>query len=164
MRWQYEVGERAKNGEIQVNTGFPALDARILHSLENPDLALYKILQAAYKFSFLLAPISLLFMWLMFIWKRGLTLYDHAVFVLYSLSFASLVFIVLALVNQAPWLEWLSVPLLFVALPAHMFFHLKGAYALSWWSTIWRAPLLFVSAWLSLTLFVIAIVLLGLGG
>jgi Protein of unknown function (DUF3667) len=163
-RWQDSVSEAAKSGEINVNTGFPALDARIVHSLENPDLALYKIQQAAYKFSFLLAPISLLFLWLLFIWKRGITLYDHAVFVLYSLSFAALVFILLALVNKVAWLEWVGAAVLFAGLPAHMFFHLKGAYALSWWSAIWRTPLLMLSAALSLIVFVLLIVLLGLAG
>ncbi len=163
-RWQDQVSAAAKSGEIKLNTGFPRLDARIVHSLENPDLALYKIVQAAYKFSFVLAPISLLFLWLLFIWKRGITLYDHAVFVLYSLSFAALVFIVLALVNEVPWLQWVGTGVLFAGLPAHMFFHLKGAYALSWWSAIWRTPLLMLSAALSLNVFLVLILLLGLAG
>lgn len=163
-RWQDAVREAARNGDITVNTGFPQLDARILHSLENPDLALYKVQQAAYKFSFLLVPISLPFMWLLFIWRRGLTLYDHVVFTLYSLSFASLVFVVLAVVNDVPWVEWLGALLLFVGVPVHMFFHLKGAYALGWFSALWRSLVLMLFAFLSLTIFFIAIVLLGLGG
>ena len=125
------MSEKAKSGEVNVNTGFPELDARIVHSLENPDLALYKTQQAAYKFSFLLVPISLPFMWLLFIWKRGLTLYDHAVFVLYSLSFASLVFVIVALTASVPWLAWLGGTICSAsACRLHMFFHLKGAYAL----------------------------------
>jgi hypothetical protein len=136
----------------------------VLHSLENPDLALYKTQQAVYKFSFLLVPISLPFLWLLFLWKRGLTLYDHTVFVLYSLSFASFLFIIIALTNQTPWLEWLGAGLLFVGMPAHMFFHLKGAYALGWWSTIWRTAFLLLFALISIAMFAILIVLLGLGG
>jgi hypothetical protein len=162
--WQDAVREAARNGDITVNTGFPRLDARILHSFENPDLALYKIQQAAYKFSFLLVPISLPFMWLLFIWRRGLTLYDHVVFTLYSLSFASLLFIVLALVNDVPWLEWVGASLLFLGMPVHMYFHLKGAYALGWFSALWRSLFLMLFAFLALTIFFIAIILLGLGG
>jgi Protein of unknown function (DUF3667) len=162
--WQEVLSESAKTGDISVDTPFPRLNERVLHSLENPDLALYKTQQAAYKFSFLLVPISLPFLWLLFVWKRGLTLYDHTVFVLYSLSFASLMFIVIALTNQAPWLEWLGGSLLLLGIPAHMFFHLKGAYALGWWSAIWRTSLLLVFALASLAIFGIAIMALGLGG
>lgn len=162
--WQDQVREAAKSGEISVNTGFAALDARILHSLENPDLALYKVQQAAYKFSFLLVPLSLPFVWLLFLWKRGVTLYDHAVFVLYSLSFASLLFVVISLLNTAPVLEVVGGALFTFGMPSHMFFHLKGAYALSWWSAIWRSVLLMLSALLALSLFFVSIILLGLGG
>ncbi|MBY0563180.1 MAG: DUF3667 domain-containing protein [Hyphomonadaceae bacterium] len=162
--WQDALQNAARNGDLRVNTGFPALDERILHSFENPDLALYKVQQAAYKFSFLLAPISLPFLWLLFVWRRGHTLYDHMVFILYSLSFASLVFVLVALVNDVPWLEWLGAGLLMLGLPAHMFFHLKGAYALGWWSALWRVWFLFLSAILALSVFVIAIIVLGLGG
>ncbi len=162
--WQERLSEKAKNGEVTVNTGFPELNARIAHSLENPDLAIYKTQQAAYKFSFLLVPISLPFIWLLFIWKRGLTLYDHAVFVLYSLSFASLVFVIVALTASVPWLAWLGGTIFGLGMPLHMFFHLKGAYALGWWSAIWRTSLLLLFALIATTVFVILIVLLGLGG
>ncbi len=162
--WQERLSEKAKNGEVNVNTGFPELNARIVHSLENPDLALYKIQQAAYKFSFLLVPISLPFMWLLFLWKRGLTLYDHAVFTLYSLSFASLVFIIVALTSNVPWLAWVGGTAFGLGMPAHMFFHLKGAYALGWWSTIWRTSFLLLFALIAMILFVVMIVVLGLGG
>lgn len=162
--WQDALRNAARNGDITVGTPFPALNQRILHSFENPDLALYKVQQAAYKFSFLLVPISLPFMWLLFIWRRGLTLYDHVVFTLYSLSFASLLFIVLALVNDVPWVEWLGALLFFPGLPVHMYFHLKGAYALGWWSALWRSCLLLLFASLALSLFAALIFVLGLGG
>jgi hypothetical protein len=52
--------------------------------IASPDLALYKIRQAAYKFSFLLVPISVPFIALLFLWKRGVTVYDHVVYTLYA--------------------------------------------------------------------------------
>lgn len=162
--WQARVSEAAKNGDITIGTPFPQLNARVLHSLENPDLALYKIQQSAYKFSFLLVPISLPFIWLLFIWKRGLTLYDHVVFVLYSLSFASVLFVVVALSTKVAWLEWLGATLFGLGLPVHMFFHLKGAYALGWWSAIWRASFLILFAWVAFAVFLLTIILLGLTG
>ncbi len=163
-RWQDELAEAARNGDITIGSGFPQLDARILRSLENPDLALYKIQDAASKFSFLLVPISLPFMWLLFIWRRGLTLYDHVVFTLNSLSFASVAFVIVALTAGIQWLGWLGGALFGLGMPAHMYFHLKGAYALGWWSAIWRTSFLLLFALVSLSIFVLAVVLLGLGG
>ncbi|HVY84237.1 MAG TPA: DUF3667 domain-containing protein, partial [Caulobacterales bacterium] len=61
-------------------TGDAARDAKINERLHNPELLFYKIEQAAYKFAFLLIPISLPFISLLFLWKRGVTLFDHAVF------------------------------------------------------------------------------------
>lgn len=163
-RWQDRVAEAARNGEINVNLGSEAINRRVLHTLENPDLALYKVQNAAYKFSFLLVPLSLPFMWLLFVWRRGHTLYDHAVFTLYSLAFASLLFVVIALTAPVPWLAWLGGTLFGLGLPVHMFFHLKGAYGLSWWSAIWRVWFLYLFAIIALSLFVLAIVVLGLAG
>lgn len=162
--WQEALSQAARNGDISVGTPFPELNERILHSFENPDLALYKVQQAAYKFSFLLVPISLPFVWLLFFWKRGVTLYDHTVFVLYSLAFASLVFVVIAVANGVTWLEWLGQILFGLGMPLHMYFHLKGAYALGWFSAIWRTFFLATFAFIALSLFTLAIIMLGLGG
>ncbi len=162
--WQDNLREAVRTGRVKVNSGFPRLDAQILHSLENPDLALYKIQQAAYKFSFLLAPISLPFVWLLFLWKRGLTLYDHVVFVLYSLAFVSVLFVVTVLAAQTPWTQWLAGFLIGVGLPAHTYFHLKGAYALSWWSALWRTLFMLAFALVALAIFLLSIILLGLTG
>jgi hypothetical protein len=162
----YDVlGEQARNGEIDINTGFKSLDKKLMKKLENPELAVYKIQNTAYKFSFLLVPISLTFMWLLFFWKRGVTLFDHAVVVLYSLSFMSLLFVLGAL--TAMWAGGLFGPVMWVisiAIPVHMYFHLKGAYSLGWFSALWRTFFLLVFCTLALSLFVLAIVVLGLAG
>jgi hypothetical protein len=165
-RWQDEVRVRAERGDIQFNTGYKAVDERIKKKLLNPDLALYKIQQAAYKFSFLLVPLSLPFVALLFLWKRGFTLYDHGVFVLYSLSFMCLLFIVLALLSS--WFgeaaETATGPLAVFGPTAHMFFHLKGTYGLGGFSALWRTVLLLFFALIVLSIFVGLIVILGLVG
>jgi hypothetical protein len=97
-----EIRKGAESGEITVNTGSPAFDARIRENLLNPELAIYKIQNAAYENAFLLVPISLPLVWLMFAWRRGTTLFDHAVYILYSLSFVSLLFIVVSLLSMIP--------------------------------------------------------------
>jgi hypothetical protein len=59
--WQEELRAAVDRGDVTVNMGHPALDARALETLRNPDLALSRIQEAASKFSFLLAPMSLPF-------------------------------------------------------------------------------------------------------
>ena len=55
----------------------------------------------AYKFSWLLIPISVPFLWLLFPFSRRYHLYDHTVFVTYSLSFMMMLVIVSS-VGSAP--------------------------------------------------------------
>lgn len=145
-----------------VNVGWKPLNEAIEHSLENPELALYKVQNAASHYAFLLAPISLPFVWLMFFWKRGVTLFDHIVYILYSLSFVSLLFIAWMLVSRIPGaMGWLTAPLL-IAGPVHAFFHLKGGYKLKTFSALWRMPVLLVFALICLLIFLVLILVLGL--
>jgi hypothetical protein len=166
-RWQDELATAARNGEINVNLGHPYLDQRALETLRNPDLALYRVQEAASKFSFLLAPLSLPFIALLFLWKRGVTFYDHVVYALYALSFASILFITLMIggaifgANGAA-MTILSNVLMVGALPVHTFFQLKGAYALGWWSALWRTFFMLLFALIVATIFLILIIILGL--
>jgi len=135
-----------KASTIKANTGWPAADAALRHAAANPELTLYKLKSSGSKLSFLLVPISLPFLWLLFFWRRGVTMYDHAVFALYSLSFMSLMFVAAFLLNYAgasavlPWLICL-------APPAHMYAQLRGTYALGRRQALWRTvALLCISA------------------
>jgi Protein of unknown function (DUF3667) len=160
---QTEAAEMGGVNSVRID-GMPELSERIREKLGNPELALYKIQQTAYKFSFLLAPISLPFIALLFLWKRGLTLYDHVVYALYGLSFAALVFVAAVLLSMNMWTAWAPTWLVLSAIPIHTFFHLRGAYALGWWSAAWRTLLMLLFAVIALTIFIVAIVLLGLTG
>jgi len=163
--WQEQWRDAVRRGDVTVNFGNPELNKKVLKKLENPDLILYKLQQTAYKFSFLLVPISLPFVALLFLWKRGLTLFDHTVFVLYSLSFVSLAFIAIALLVMSPFdASGLIAAIVVLGLPTHAFFQLKGAYALGWFSALWRTTLLLFFAMIALMLFFTAIVFLGLVG
>lgn len=153
-----------ERGEIKVNTSWAGLDKQIKKKLENPELAFYKIQNAAYKFAFLLVPISLPFVWLLFFWKRGLTLFDHTVYILYSLSFVSLLFITLSLLVYIPGALDLISPWWIFAIPVHAFFQMKGGYNLGWFSALWRTPVLMVFAALGLAIFLVAIIVVGVTG
>ena len=147
---------------LPVNTGDKKLDAKIRHKLENPELALYKLQQAFYKFSFLLIPISIPFVALLFLWKRGFTLYDHGVFVLYSLTFISWLVMALAVGTRiggvVSALLWMTLPF---AIPVHMFYQLKGAYGLRTFSALWRTWFLLWFCAIALGLFVAAVTILS---
>ena len=134
------------SGDPNTRNSWPAIDAAIKHALVNPELTIYKLKDSASKFSFLLVPISLPFLWLMFFWRRGITMYDHAVFTLYSLSFMALLVAVLALfymagMKGAAWILLCFIP------PIHMFMQVRGTYALGVFSSLWRTvALLFVAS------------------
>jgi hypothetical protein len=137
--WKEELSKLKNDGKWKPNTGDTALDKKLTEKLENPELALYKLQQAFYKFSFLLVPISIPFVALLFLWKKGFTLYDHGVFVLYSLTFMSLLVMVVAAAARIGGVvegaAWVAAPFI---IPAHMYYQLQGAYGLKTFSTLWR--------------------------
>lgn len=161
--WQEELRAAVDRGDVEANLGHPALNARALQTLRNPDLALYQIQDAASKFSFLLAPLSLPFIMLLFLWKRGVTLYDHMTYALYALAFAAILFSSVVLLGKLPWIGWTATWLL-MALPVHMYFHLKGAYALGWWSATWRTFFMLNFAVIVASIFFTLVIILGLAG
>ena len=160
--WQAQVADIAKDVGEQGQTN--GLTRTVAKKLKNPDLALYKLQQTIYKFAFLLVPLSIPFVALMFLWKRGFTLYDHGVFVLYSLTFMSL--LLMAVVVLATTLKGAGVIAGTVAAliaPVHMFAQLKGAYSLKVFSTLWRTVALLIFCEMAATLFIVSIIYLGLG-
>ena len=119
--WQERVAAKARP-----HVGDPGLKGKINRALVNPDLALYKLKSTAYKFSFMLIPISLPFLWLMFFWKPGVAMYDHGVFALYSLSFMSLLFTVAALMAMMGVSSAVVAMCVIFVPPVHMFAQLRG--------------------------------------
>jgi uncharacterized membrane protein (DUF106 family) len=153
------------NGDLKVNTGDKALDKKLLKKLQNPELTLYKLQQTFYKFSFLLIPISIPFVALLFLWKRGFTLYDHGVFVLYSLTFmAMLIMLTAGVMRFGGVVAALAALAASIAAPVHMFAQVKGAYGLSTFSALWRTVMLLLFCSLALALFLAAVVMLGVAG
>jgi hypothetical protein len=161
--WQDGLREVAQSDDFVVVDGNDTLNERIRRKFENPDLALYQVQDAASRFSVLLAPMSLPFIALLFLWKRGVTLYDHMAYALYALAFAAMLFSAVVLIGKIPWIGWAAAWLL-LALPVHMFFHLGGAYALGWWSATWRTFFMLNFALVVAVIFTMLVVVLGLAG
>jgi uncharacterized membrane protein (DUF106 family) len=162
--WQAQLKDATARGEFNI-TGDKDLDKKVLKKLQNPELALYKLQQTFYKFAFLLVPLSIPFVALLFLWKRGFTLYDHGVFVLYSLTFIAMLTMALFLLSRLGSAAFgLATTATVFIVPAHQFFQLKGAYGLSAFSALWRTILLLCFCSIVLTLFIVVVILLGFGG
>ena len=173
-RWQDELAQEARAGKITVGFGGPVVEERVRTALQNPDFAIYKIQQKAYKLSFLLIPLSLPTLWLLFAFRRGVHTYDHVVFALYSLSFMSMLFVVIALIAKidptaGAHLSGATTGIsggiagaLIFAVPVHMFAQLKGAYRLGVGGALWRTAVLLLSSMVTLGIFAALIVVVGL--
>jgi hypothetical protein len=132
----------------------------------NPSLLVYKLQTNAYKFSWALIPISVPFLWMLFLHRRRYRAqykaYDHLVFVTYSIAFMSLAlvaFVLLRAVGLGGGL--LNLALILVA-PVHIYRQLRGAYLLSRGSALWRTAMLLWFSTIALTLFMLLLVAMGL--
>lgn len=117
----------------------------------NPQLAIYKAQTNAYKYSWMLIPLSVPFVWLLFPFNRRFGGYDHTVFTTYSISFMiALVAVVSLLVyfnlGSIGWVLLLYAPL-------HMYRQLRGTYRLGRWGAAWRMLALSLFAWIAIALF-----------
>jgi hypothetical protein len=142
-------------------TGYAFFDHAIEKWKQNPGLMAYKLQSNSYKFSWLLIPLSVPFVWLLFAWRRKFGVYDHAVFVTYSLGFMTLFYVVLVLLGGigvgTATLATLGaiVPLI------HIYKQIKGAYGLSRFSALWRTLMLsFLIFWI-VFLYIDLLLLLG---
>lgn len=131
----------------------------IENARNNPDLVSMRVQDAASKYSWLLIPFSVPFMWLLFPFRRRYNTYDHAVFVTYSLSF------MMMLVVAGGLLVALGMPsfagLLFFVPPFHMYRHLKQTYELGRFSAVMRTMALLTFAFIAAALFLVTAVALG---
>ena len=147
---------------LKIESGVPALDALVRHGLENPQLTLYKVQSNAYKFSWALIPISLPFVWLLFFWRRDLHLFDHAVFVTYSIAFMTLLATACVLAIQVPAIAGFGGALLVFYPLFHMYRQLRGAYQIGRFGALIRTSLLAAFSATALLLFGALVLALGL--
>jgi hypothetical protein len=154
--------------ETDLNVGWPAAQARLERNLkelkDNPALAFYKLKIASYKYSWALIPLSVPFMWLLFFWRRDIHLYDHAIFVTYSISFMMMFLILLTLaaafgVSGAIWGTALG-----IVPPLHLYKQLRHAYKLSRFGAWLRLFLLSIAISIVLTIFFVLLLMIGMLG
>jgi hypothetical protein len=144
-----------------LKTGWDRLDQGFAKANKNPNLALYKMQSSAYKFSWALIPLSVPFLWLLYAWHRRFRLYDHAVFVTYSLAFMSMLVIALTLLGKAGLGEdWVAIAAMIVP-PVHMYRQLRGAYGTRRRWAMLRMILLVMFACMILTIFFMLLLAIG---
>jgi hypothetical protein len=107
----------------------------------------------------MIIPLSVPFVWLLFPFSRRFRLYDHTVFVTYSLCFMTLL-VIAGVVFQSVGLASLAA-LLWLIPPFHMYRQLRGAYALGRWGALWRTMLLTMFALLVISLFIALVAGMG---
>ena len=140
------------------------LNAAWIKAKENPALLAYKLQNNAYKFSWALIPISVPFLWLLFLHRRRYRqykAYDHIVFITYSIAFMSLGLIALSLLRPIGLPEVLSGLAITFVPPIHIYRQLRGAYQLSRFSAIWRTFVLINFAFMAMLLFFLLLVAIG---
>lgn len=151
----------------EVATPWPWLNAAIDKARKDPELLLYKVQANAYKFSWALIPISVPFLWILFLhrgrYREQFTGYDHLVFVTYSIAFMSLWLITWGLLSALGLRGGLVDLALLLVAPLHVYRQLKGAYGLSRFSALWRTFVLLIFAAIALMLFGLLLLVLGAG-
>jgi hypothetical protein len=140
-----------------------AFDRAYQTAKQNPSLLIYKLQTNAYKYSWALIILSVPFLALLFLW-RWRPLYDHTVFVTYSITAVS----ILTTIGSLLVLAGVSSGAVFLAatlfIPWHMYRQLRGGYGLRRFSALWRTLFLLLFAALALILFTIGLVTLGVLG
>jgi hypothetical protein len=151
------ANEKAKKGigtdiDIQNSSSIPYVADLIDHAKSNPELTLYKMKKNASGLAFLLVPLTLPFLWLLFAFNRKFVMFDHAVFALYSLSFMCFL---MSTITVLTYFEFNMIAALLFAFvpPVHMYAQLRHAYSLGTFATLWRTIALLFIALISLSLF-----------
>lgn len=149
-----------------VDTGWARLDKGLRKANENPQLLSYKLQTSAYKYSWALIPLSLPFLWLLFLHRRRYReryrAYDHLVFITYSIGFMSMLLIAFVLLRAIGIQSGLVNFLFLLIPPVHIYRQLRGAYGLSRLSALWRTAVLIVVAAATMLLFAALLLALGI--
>jgi hypothetical protein len=117
----------------------------------------------AHRFAILLLPVTALMMGLLFAFQRRFFLYDHLIFSMHSLSFMGLLLSINDLLGALGVIGAVT-GLLSLAMPVHLFVHMRGVYRTSIFGTVARMTLLFVMTCVVLLIGIVLLVMVGLAG
>jgi hypothetical protein len=165
---QADVAKADVQGDTDIDIGWPALQQRLEHGArelkDNPSLAFYKLKIASYKYSWALIPLSVPFLWLLFFWRRDIHMYDHAIFITYSISFMMMFLIILTLANAFGVSAAIWGVALGIVPPLHLYKQLRYAYGLSRFGAWLRLFLLSIAISIILVIFFMLLLTIGMLG
>lgn len=134
------------------------LRAQLVKALGNQEAFKAAIAQWAERFAILMLPIAAVLLSVLFVFKKGVYVFDHLIFSMHSLSFQGLLLtVVFALGMVVDWGAWLL-----LLAPVHLFVHMRGTYRTSWYGTLIRMFLLFIGSTWAFGFLVVGLVLVGL--
>jgi hypothetical protein len=131
---------------------------RLVHAMDNKEAFKASIMEWAQRFAVLMLPIAALMLSVLFVFKKGVYVFDHLIFSMHSLSFQGLLLTAVFLLSL--WIGWGSA-LLWIA-PIHLFFHMRSAYRISIIGTLIRMSLLFLGSSVAFGILVAGLVLVGI--
>lgn len=151
---------RGNSSILNATSDVPLINAVLAKARENPSLMLYKLQNAAYKYAWAMIPLSALFLWLLYPFNRRFALYDHLVFVTYSLCFMLLLLVVLRLASALLVPDWI-VGVMTVLPIAHIYRQLRGTYGDRRLAAALRTVAVLIGALIILIAFTAALLALG---
>jgi hypothetical protein len=135
------------------------LEHRLKAAMEDPAAFGHALEAWGHRLAILALPIAAGLLGLLFVFQRRFFLYDHLIFSMHSLSFQGLLLSASFLVNLAPGKLG---DLLLLAMPVHLFMHMRGVYGTGVLGTLARMLLLFVGSVFGGGLIMILLFFLGL--
>lgn len=148
------TGENAKPSAVR-----DWFRARLDKAMDDPERFKLAMEQWSERFAFLMLPLAAGLLSLLFVFQRQFFVFDHTIFSLHSLSAAGLIFSVSFL------LKAMIGPLgdvVLLALPVHLFVHMRGVYGTSVIGALVRMALLFAFSLIGFGLIVSALVVTAL--
>ena len=156
-------GREGKAGTaLGFHTGWAALDHGIEAANRNPNLFLYRLQSSAYKYSWLLIPLSTPFVWLLFCWKRQYRFYDHLVFVTFSLTFMLLLVTILTVAGAIGIPAGIIGTVAMVVPPLHIYRQVRGAYRSGRATALLRTGILVMFGFIVLALYLMILLAMGI--
>lgn len=131
--------------------------AQIQKAMKNPQAFFQAVQEWGPRFAVLMLPLAALMLSVLFVFKKGVYVFDHLIFSMHSLSFLGLlltvIFLASMLADAAWWLLLLS--------PAHLFVHMRGTYRTGVFGTLLRMWLLFIATSIAAGILIVGLVVVG---
>ncbi|MFI4966728.1 MAG: DUF3667 domain-containing protein [Caulobacterales bacterium] len=134
------------------------LRQRLVHAMDNKEAVKAAIAEWAQRFAILMLPIAAVMLSVLFVFKRGVYVFDHLIFSMHSLAFQGLLLTAIFLLGLA--IDWAAV-FLWIA-PVHLFVHMRGAYRISVIGALLRMAVLFMGSSVAFGMLVAGLVLVGI--